>query len=195
MMTMTIYVDSNLRWRRMCYRTLPAYRARSVQWMTTVQAAAMYGLPSRTLSVFRTLGGSLQPGNGSTSSSPQPGDGSTSGSPQPPTRKLLRGFPLPRTLRTRVPCIDSAFDKALQNYVCLTVAGLCCDTGRSKISTLVAERRDHSVPLRLHWLKTDASHSSLTASPVYVYNLLSASPCLPQVLKSSESYSPALIHT
>ncbi|GFN92183.1 hypothetical protein PoB_001868900 [Plakobranchus ocellatus] len=138
---MIIYVHSNLRWRRIWHSTPPAHRARSVQWLTTAQAAAMYGLPSRTLSDFRTFG-----------DSPQPGDESTSGSPQPPTCKLLSGFPLPRTLRTRVPCIDSAFDKALQNTTCLTVAGLCCDTGHSKISIREAERRDHSVPLRLHWL-------------------------------------------
>ncbi|GFO23019.1 hypothetical protein PoB_004952400 [Plakobranchus ocellatus] len=134
MTTMTVYVDSNLRWRRMWHSTPPVHRTHSVQWLTTVQAAAMYGLQSRTPSAFRTLGGS-----------PQPEDGSTSGSPQPHTGKLLSGFSQPRILRTRVPCIDSAFDKALQNAVCLTVAGLCCDTGHSKIIIRVAERRDHSV--------------------------------------------------
>ncbi|GFN97019.1 hypothetical protein PoB_002352500, partial [Plakobranchus ocellatus] len=49
------------------------------------------------------------------------GDESTSGSSQPPTRKLLSGFPQPCSLWTRIPCIDLAFDKALQNFVCLTV--------------------------------------------------------------------------
>ncbi|GFN82722.1 hypothetical protein PoB_000922800, partial [Plakobranchus ocellatus] len=46
---------------------------------------------SRTPSASRKLGGS-----------PQPGDGSTSGFSQPHTRKLLSGLPQPRTLRTRV---------------------------------------------------------------------------------------------
>ncbi|GFN90356.1 hypothetical protein PoB_001686200 [Plakobranchus ocellatus] len=132
MTTMTMYVDSNLRWRRMWPS---AHRTRSVQWLTTAQAAAMYGLPSRTPSAFRTFSDSPQPGDERKSGSPQPGDGSTSGSSQPPTRKLLSGSPLPHTLSIRVLCIDSAFDKALQNTVCLTVAGLCCDTGHSKIST------------------------------------------------------------
>ncbi|GFN79317.1 hypothetical protein PoB_000582300 [Plakobranchus ocellatus] len=89
---------------------------------------------SRTPSGSRTLGGS-----------PQPGDGSTSGSLPPPTRKLLSGFPQPRTLRTRGPCIDSTFDKAPQNSVCLTMVGLCCDTSHSKITIRVAESRDRSV--------------------------------------------------
>ncbi|GFO44796.1 hypothetical protein PoB_007130100 [Plakobranchus ocellatus] len=62
MTTMTIYVDSNLRWRRMWHSTPPAHRTRSVQWLTTAQAAAMYVLPSRTPSAFRTLGGSPRQG-------------------------------------------------------------------------------------------------------------------------------------
>ncbi|GFO08900.1 hypothetical protein PoB_003540500 [Plakobranchus ocellatus] len=85
MTTMTIYDDddTNLRWRRMRHSTPQANHTSSVQWLTTAQAVAMYGLPKQHAHCLPYT----RP--------PRPGDESSSGSPQPNTRKLLSGFPSP----------------------------------------------------------------------------------------------------